>query len=135
MATNFRQAAWDVTWDALDGNISATLYDHVPGEAAGTPAANKPYAVLENTATTPWDDDSHRGAEAEMTIHVFSDALGRDEADSILDAIRALLDRASLTKAGYTFVDCLFQFSEVFTMEDGKTRHGITRFLITLQEA
>lgn len=136
MATNFRQAAFDVVWDALDGNITGlTLYDHVPTEPSGSPVANKPYGVLENTDTTPWEDDDKQGVFAEMTLHIFSDQLGRTQADTILDSAYALLNRASLTKTGYTVVDCLFMFSEVFVMEDGKTRHGIQRWRLTIQEA
>lgn len=135
MATNFRQAVWNAVWDALDGNISATLYDHVPGEALGSPTANKPYAVLENTDTRPWANDTYQGVMAEITIHVFSDALGRSEVDGILDAIYGILDRAALTQTGYVFVDCLYTFSEVMILEDGKTRHGVARYEITLQEA
>jgi hypothetical protein len=137
MATAFRTAGFQSAWNLLDGNISGvTLYDYVPGEDQGSPTANKPYGVLEGGDTTPFDNDTWKGVFFDMTLHIFSDALGRSEIDAKLDAAYALLHRASPAPGvGYTAVDCLVLQTQVFVLEDGKTRHGIMRFQLTLQEA
>jgi hypothetical protein len=46
----------------------------------------------------------------------------------------SILHRASLTKTGYNVVDCLFEFSETFVDVDGRTRHGVQRYRLTVQE-
>ena len=137
MATAFRTATYEAVWTALDGNISGvTLFDYVPGEDFGSPTANKPYAVLEGGDTAPMDNDSKRGVYLEMALHIFSDSLGRAEIDAKVDAAYALLHRATLVPgAGYIHVDCLVLQTQVFVLDDAKTRHGILRLRATIQEA
>ena len=136
MATAFRTAGFAAAWDALDGNISGlTLYDYVPGEETGTPEANKPYAILAGEDTSPFDHDGKVGVYIEMTLTVLSAQLGRAEMDTILDAAYALLHRQTLTATGYRVVDSLVYQTQGFVLEDGKTRMGVLRFRITIQEA
>ncbi len=135
MATAFRNTTFQTVWTLLSGNITGvTLYDHVPTNAAGAPTANMPYAILSNSDTRAWEHDDKKGSEIEMTLNVFSDALGRNEVDTALDEAFALIDRATLTATGYIFVDCLVSFSSVDVLEDGKTRMGTMRFTIQVQE-
>lgn len=135
MATAFRTAGFAAAWDALDGNISGlTLYDYVPGEETGTPEANKPYAVLEGNDTAPFDHDGKVGVYLEMTFTCLSAKLGRSEMDTILDSAYALLHRQTLTASGYTVVDTQVYQTQGFVLEDGKTRMGVLRFRITIQE-
>lgn len=136
MATNFRQITHLAVFNALDGNVAGTtVYDHVPFEPEGAPSENFPFAVVGDTEAQAWDNDTTLGAELDVSIHVWSRYLGRKEANEKMDIIYGLLHRAVLTSAGYKFVDSLFLFSDVFVMDDGKTRHGIMRFRLTIQEA
>ena len=136
MATNFRSAARTTIYDALNGNVAGvTIYDHVPFEPEGAPDSNFPYATIGDAEAIPFDNDSDLGAYVDTTVHVWSRYKGRKEVDETLDVIYGLLHRASLTLAGYKFVDSLFDFSDVFVEEDGQTRHGVIRFRLTIQEA
>ena len=135
MATNFRSTCRTLVYNALNGNVAGvTIYDHVPFEPEGAPDTNFPYATIGDADAEPFDNDSTLGAYVDTTIHVWSRYKGRKGVDEAMDAIYALLHRASLTAVGYKVVDCLFVTSGVFVEEDGKTRHGVVRFRITIQE-
>jgi hypothetical protein len=136
MAINFRSVARRRIYSTLNGSVpGATVYDHVPFEPEGSPDDNFPFVTIGDAEATPFDNDSHRGAYVDATIHVWSRYKGRKEVDEILDAVYGLLHRASLSSAGYKFVDCLFEFSDVIVEQDGQTRHGVIRFRLTIQEA
>lgn len=136
MGTRFRSEGFNTVWDALDGNIAGlTLFDYVSGEDKGSPAANMPYGVLEGGDGTPFDNDTKKGLYLDMIFNVLSDQRGRTEVDGILDDAYALLHFQNLTAAaGYKIVDCKVRQTQVFVLEDGKTRHGIMRFRVTIQE-
>lgn len=136
MATDFRSAARTAVYGALNGNVSGvSVFDHVPFEHEGAPDQNFPYCTIGDAEASPFDNDSTVGAYVDATVHVWSRYKGRKEVDEALDAIYGLLHRASLSKAGYRFVDSLFVSSDVFVEEDGQTRHGVIRFRLTIQEA
>lgn len=135
MATDFRSIARTLLYDTLSGNVSGvTIYDHVPFEPEGSPDDQFPYGTIGDAEVSPFDTDDTLGGYVDASIHVWSRYKGRKEVDEALDAIYGLLHRASLTSAGYKIVDCLFEFSDVFTEEDGQTRHGVIRFRLTIQE-
>ena len=128
MATAFRSSVHTQVYTTLDGAVSGfDVFDYVPDKF--------PYIVVGDTETTPFDNDSTLGAYVDMSIYVYSRYKGRKEVAGALDSIYALLHRASLTAAGYKIVDCLFEFSDVLKLQDGKTRQGVIRFRITIQEA
>jgi len=135
MATNFRSVARRRIYSVLNTGASSTVYDHVPFEPEGAPDDAFPYITIGEAEATPFDNDSTRGAYVDATVHAWSRYKGRKEVDEALDEIYGLLHRASLSAAGYNFVDCLFEFSDVFVEQDGQTRHGVIRFRLTIQEA
>jgi len=134
MATQFRSAARKVIYDTLSAGLSEDVFDHVPFEPEGSPDNAFPYVVIGEAEAVPWDNDTTIGAEVLATVHVWSRYKGRKEVDGVLDTIYGLLHRASLSETGYKFVDALFEFSDVMTLEDGQTRHGVIRFRLTIQE-
>jgi hypothetical protein len=135
MAANFSSAVFKAVHAKLNGAIAGlTVYDHVPFEPEGAPDANFPFAVVGDMDVAPWDTDDTRGATVSATVHVWSRYKGRKEARDTLDSIYALLHRAALVAVGYKFVDVLFTFSTITVEGDGKTRHGIIRFQLTVQE-
>ncbi len=134
MAIDFQAKVQAALYGALNGNVSASVFDHVPFEPEGAENANFPTVIVGETEMTPFDNDSHRGVYADASIHVWSRYMGRKEVRDLLDAIYGILHRANLSGTGVRFVDCLFVGSDVFTMEDGKTREGIARFRLTVQE-
>ena len=56
------------------------------------------------------------------------------EVKALMAEAYTLLNRASLTISGYNVVDCLWQFADVSVDPDGRTRHGVQRYLLTIQE-
>jgi hypothetical protein len=52
-----------------------------------------------------------------------------------MDEAADILDRAALTAAGYTRIDCLGDFSEAMSDPDGVTKHGVQRYRMTIMEA
>lgn len=135
MSTDFHKAAHVAVYGALNGNLGGpSVFDEVPFEPEGAPDNQFPFVTLGDTEGTPWDNDSARGAYLDFTLHVWSRSSGRKEVRDLMDLIYGLLHRAALSGAGYKFVDCLFLFSDVFKEADGKTRHGVIRFRITIQE-
>ena len=50
--------------------------------------------------------------------------------------IDVLLNRgaANLTLSGYRVVDCIFDYSDIFTDNDGVTRHGVCRYKLTIEK-
>lgn len=129
----------------LSGNVVASVngspavipvYDDVPDLPAKMPSVNFPYIVIGEDYGVPWDTDSVIGNEVVITLHTWSRADGKKELKSIMGAIDLLLHRqpATLSAAGYNFVDCFFEFAQVLDQNDGKTRQGICRYRITLEK-
>ncbi len=114
--------------------ISAAVYDEVPYLPEGMPRQNFPYAVIGDDTTTPWDTDDTLGKEVSITVHVWSRTAGFKETKAILGEVYDILNRGNLFKTGYNVVDCLCDFSETMRDPDGKTRHGVMRFKLTIQK-
>lgn len=131
---SFETAAQQIVYTALSGNLSAPVYDDVAVLPDGQPTSGFPYVVIGNDTHRPFDTDDTVGASSTVTIHVWSKAPGFKQCKTIMGEIYALLNRASLTKAGFNVVDCLWEYSDTFTDPDGETRHGVTRYRLTIQE-
>lgn len=131
---SFELAAQNAIFTALNGNITATVYDDVPMLPSGQPAANFPYVVIGNDTFRAWDNDSQLGSEITLTLHIWSRWGGMQEAKGIAGEIYGILHRANLIIAGYSVIDCLCEFSEFVTDPDGETRHGIVRYRLTMQK-
>jgi hypothetical protein len=124
---SFETIAQQAIFTALSGNITGGVYDDVPYMPEGMPASNFPYTVIGNDTQIAWDNDTDLGAEITVTMHVWSRGAGFKECKVILGEIYAILHRATLTEAGY-------KFSQTMLDPDGETRHGVTRYRLTVQE-
>ena len=115
---------------------SRRIYDDPPNQPDGMPENLFPYVTIGHDTITPFDTDGSIGASATITLHVWSRKNGKKQAKQILGELYSALNRqaVSLSAAGYHFVDSLFEFSEVLEEVDGKTRHGIIRFRITMEK-
>ncbi len=131
---SFETVAQQIVYDALDGNITAGVYDDVPYLPEGMPRENFPYAVIGDDSTTAWDTDDTLGKEVEITIDVWSRSAGFKEVKSIMGEIYDILNRGNLSKTGYNIVDCLCDSSQALRDPDGETRHGIMDFRLTIQK-
>lgn len=135
MATNFEYAAQQMLYTALNGNISATVYDAVPELPVNTPTANFPYVTIGEADALPFDNDSDLGQYVICTLHVWSKAEGQAQVKSILGEIYGILHRGTMSLSGYSLLDSLYMSSSADLASDGETRHGVARYQLTIQEA
>lgn len=120
-------------FDALDGVISATVYDDVPDLPEGMPDSNFPYVVVGDDTSRPWDTDDQLGEELTITLHIWSRYRGMKQVKDIMGEIYDVLHRGSPTATGMRIVDCLFEFADTFLEDDGITRHGVCRYRLTVE--
>jgi hypothetical protein len=109
-----------------DSAVVATLggprvYDDVPRSAA------YPYLTFGQTAVRDWSTGGEEGDEHIVTLHVWSKAAGRRQAQDIIAAVRAALHDQDLPLAGHRLVNLRHEFSEARREPDGERFHGIVR--------
>lgn len=132
---SFELSVQQAVFTALSGVISCQVYDDAPYQTDGLPLDQMTFVVIGNDTFVPFDTDETLGAEMTVTLHVWSRYPGMKQVKTILGEIYDALNRATLTATGYDFIDCLHEFSETKRASDGETRHGVTRYRITLREA
>ena len=135
MSVSFELAAQTMIYTALNGNISATVFDAVPHLPSGMPDADFPYVVISDCNGDPFDNDTDLGQMVHSTLHVWSRAEGMKETKTILGEIYGILHRGTFALAGYSLLDSLLEDSYAVLDEDGETRHGVARYRLTIQEA
>lgn len=100
----------------------ARVFDDVPR------GAEFPYVTFGVTSDRDWSTGTEPGHEHIVTLHAWSRAAGRHEADAIVEAIAAALHDAPLTLVGHRLVNLRRELSEVHRDPDGESWHGIVRF-------
>lgn len=120
----------------LNSELSTNIFDDVEGLPEGKPDEDFPYIVVGEDTSLAWDTDDTLGATVTVTLHVWSRYEGKKEVKEIMQSIYDALNRQSsnLSASGYRFVDCLFEFSDVIDENDGATRHGVCRYLVTVEK-
>ena len=136
MAAAFLNTAQALVFDALDGALTGcTVFDTAPFLPEGAPATTFPYCVIGNDTAVSFATDDTRGRSITLTLHFWSRAEGFKQVKGLMDEAADILDRATLTAAGYTLIDCLCDFSEAMSDPDGVTKHGVQRYRMTIMEA
>ncbi len=97
------------------------IFDDVPR------GAQFPYISFGLTSERDWSTATEPGSEHLLTLHVWSRANGRRQADDLLQAVRAILHDADLTLEGHHLVNLQQEFADVRRDPDGETFHGIAR--------
>lgn len=115
-------------------NGAASIYTRVPQPDDAGDDSLFPFVVIEGTSVTPWDTDDTDGAQATMSVHVYSRSQSILEISGIATATYDALHKYQLVIAGGNTVDCLFDNSVGFEDPDGKTLHRVNDFLITYDE-
>ena len=112
------------------------VYDTPPAQPDGMPADSFPYVVVGDDTVSPFDTYTSVGASATVTLHVWSRYNGNTEAKTIMGQIYSALNRqaGNLSFTGYAFIDSLYEFGDVIREADGKTRHGVCRYRITMEK-
>lgn len=121
-----------MVYTTLSGNITGSVYDAPPSLPEGAPDTNFPYTVIQ-TQARPWNTDDQVGEQHTVNLHTWSRYRGHKQAQTIQAEIAALLNRVSLSGTGIRVVDSLHEFSDVLDDPDGKTKHGVSRYLITVE--
>ncbi|NOT71302.1 MAG: DUF3168 domain-containing protein [Hyphomicrobium sp.] len=100
----------------------ARIYDDVPNRA------EFPYLTFGQTTERDWSTGSEPGHEHIFTLHVWSRARGRKEADDVMSATAAALHDQALTLDGHRLVNLRHEFSDARREPDGETYHGVARY-------
>lgn len=108
--------------DVLAAIGGARVFDDVPRGAAF------PYVTFGITSDRDWGTATEAGSEHIVTLHVWSRAAGRREADAIVNALAGALHDAALTLDGHRLVNLRRELSEARRDPDGETFHGLVRF-------
>jgi len=110
--------------DLMTGLGGAKIYDHVP---RGT---KPPYVTLAQTTERDWSTGGAEGSEHTVTLHVWSQAYGRKQVQSLMAAIRSALheNEAAITLSGNALITLRHELSEVRREPDGDTLRGLVRF-------
>jgi hypothetical protein len=119
-AAVFAALADDAPLTSLLGEVR--IYDDVP------PRPAYPYLTFGRSSERDWSTGTDAGTEHVLTLHVWSMAAGRKEAQAIAAAAEAALHDRALTLAGHRLVNLRHEYSEVRRDADGETIHGIIRF-------
>lgn len=87
-----------------------------------------PYVTIGEDTVVDWSTKTNAGEEITHTIHVWSRYAGKKEAKEILSMVLEAITKQPLVLTGGFSVDyTAMDFMEVFTDEDGLTRHGVLR--------
>ncbi len=98
------------------------VYDDVPERA------QFPYVTVGQTTERDWSTGSEEGSEHTLTLHVWSRAAGRKEANAVIAAARAALHDAALALDGHRLINLRHEFSDARRDPDGETFHATARF-------
>lgn len=102
------------------------VYDDVPEDA------EFPYIVIGETSAVPFSTKDSDGFEVSIVIHCWSRFDGREQVKQMMDQVYGVLHNTDLNVDGFDTTYCYFEFSQVFLESDGRTRHGIQRFNLTI---
>lgn len=97
------------------------VYDHVP---RGQPF---PYVTFGVSNERDWSTGTEDGGEHIVTLHVWSKAAGRHEADHIASALRAALHDQALAVIGFRLVNLRHETVDVRRETADEIYHGIVR--------
>lgn len=132
--SGFALAAQKGVFAALNGSIGCPVRDDPLPLPTGQPDSGFPYVVIGNDTERSWDNDDRRGGDVTVTLHIWSRKPTFEEVKTIAAAIYSRLHRKPFNATGARVVDCLHEFSDFARDEDGKTRHGVVRYRLTMQE-
>lgn len=98
------------------------VYDDAPART------EFPFVTFGQSSERDWSTGSDEGFEHLVTLHVWSRARGRQEAEQVIAAARAALHDQDLSLSGHRLINLRHEFSEARRDSDGETFHGIARF-------
>jgi len=110
----------------LDAGVG--VYDRVPKDAAGKVTARFPYVSLGEDHVVSEADQCHDASSIYVTVHVWSQAVGKVEAKTIMAQVVLLLD-AILPVAGFQQITSVVDTGPLhLSGPDGLTSHSVVTF-------
>lgn len=94
--------------------------------------AGYPYCYLERIDPVKWDTKETVGEQITVTLNVFSRYQGMKELQEIMDLIDGLLHRHNFVNNTINIIGCDKESHDAFVDADGKTRHGVMRYFLTV---
>jgi hypothetical protein len=115
----------------LSNGLTVPVYDAVPDNSAF------PYVVLGEDTESEFGGKNLTGSELTHTLHIWSRYRGFTEAKSIMDSIVRLVTAIPLDLSAWGFYPVIAQvdMAEVWSEEDGVTRHGAVRLRIKVGDS
>lgn len=98
------------------------IYDHVPRNTA------YPIVTFGQSVAREWATGTEDGEEHILTLHVWSEGGSREQAHSIMGALKRVLGGAALPLNDHRLVDIRHEFSEARPEADRESYHGIVRY-------
>ena len=120
-------------YDALVA-AGMTVRDDVPMPDDAADSADFPYVTVGDATYEPFDTDDSIGADAVAEVHAWSRYAGRKEVKELQEQIYNALHHVALNVAGFHLLTCDFISSETSLEDDGKTRSGVSRFRVLIDE-
>ena len=108
------------------------IYDDAPQALDSGAAGAFPYVTIGEINAVEFDTDTTTGARCSCVVHVWDRSRSRKEIKEIQGTIYNILHRANLTVYCYDLIDIHFLDSTSFLDSDGKTRHGVQTFELTI---
>ncbi len=87
-----------------------------------------PYITFGSSPARDWSTGTDTGAEHVLTLHVWSRAAGKKEAQAIMRLLREALHDEPLVIEDHRLINLRHEFSDTSRDADGETVHGIVRF-------
>jgi hypothetical protein len=110
---------------AADADLSALVDDRIHD---GVPRATEfPSVTFGEAGQADWSSDNEPGGDIRLTLHVWSRAVGKREAWTIIGHLMRLLHDAPLVLDDHALVLVRVTFAEVRLDPDGVTEHGVVR--------
>ena len=116
-------------FERLSGDLSWDVYDDVPENAS------LPYVVTSGILSDTWKDKIKAGEEVVFTIDIWSEYPGKKEVLEIAIAAVQSLTRVPLSLSGFNVYCEEMEDLQILVDIDGKTRHGVLRYRLLVEEA
>ncbi len=114
---------------AISGVISVPVYDQAPQDVSF------PYVTIGEANAADNDTDTDDTQLTNYTLHVWSRAFGKKEAQLIIGELKDALHLLKFSEAGYTFTENYRLTTDCFVDSDGKTFHGTITFKLNINKA
>lgn len=106
---------------------SPRVYDDVPR------GVTSPHVSFGVTSERDWSTGTEDGSEHIVTLHVWSKAAGRREAELVCEAIRTSLHDRPLTLAGHRLASLFHELTDIRRTPDNEMVHGVVRLRATTE--